>query len=220
MSASLSKGSSGMRPYFCSINLHISSHSAEVLVAVRTSGLCDTRPNILLKKPMSTRYAVTTRRGKNRKVRAPSQTSTTSGEGPRRMNNSQRYAKTEKEAVTANTPRSLMRRTCPSGIDTTHTAMMTSRLKAALPTIVDGPKEPEFHFSVRTSSIRLSRISGALEPRAMSVKFATVSFQALTVTHLSPLRTLRFLDVIFSMALMKMSAIMLTPRKHQKRPMR
>ena len=56
---------------------------------------------------------------------------------------SQRYASTDEAAVRKKTVRCLMYRPSPSGMATTHTAEMTIRLKAAEPTMVDGPSSPE-----------------------------------------------------------------------------
>jgi hypothetical protein len=61
-------------------------------------------------------------------------------------------------------------------------------------------------------------ISGALDPRAMSVRLATVAFHTVTVisTVLPPRsvrRTFLSAEVITSMAAMKMSEIMATPKK-------
>mmetsp|Transcript_84905 Transcript_84905/g.259239 ORF Transcript_84905/g.259239 Transcript_84905/m.259239 type:complete len:254 (-) Transcript_84905:232-993(-) len=126
--------------------------------------------------PLSAMNAIATRSGKNRNVTTPSQISTTFGELTSSTTRSQMYAKIEKTAVTTYTGSSLILRTSPSGIATTHTAMIENRLKAALPTMVEGPRSPlNILFEMHVSTT-FRRSSGALDPRAMSVKLATVGF--------------------------------------------
>jgi hypothetical protein len=60
------------------------------------------------------------------------------------------------------------------------TPEITSRLKAAEPTIVAAPSSPGVYPSFITVSKTLSIISGALDPRAMRVRLATVEFHTTT----------------------------------------
>ena len=64
----------------------------------------------------------------------------------------------------------------PAGMPTMHTAEMTSRLKAAEPTMVPGPSSPASNLFLMIS-MQERRISGAEEPSAMRVRLATVPFQ-------------------------------------------
>ena len=93
-------------------------------------------------------------------------------------------------------------------------AEMTSRLKAAEPTMVDAPNSPGHPPRFEAVSITARRISGAEEPRAMSVRFATVEFHTRTFFcsfYDSPWSStfstvMNFVvEVIFSIDSMKMS---------------
>ena len=99
---------------------------------------------------------------------------------------------------------------------------MTIRLKAAEPTIVEGPSSPGVDPSVEIVSMMESRISGALEPSAMSVRFAMVGFQTLTVAfYLVPFSStysISFVcDVMTSIEPMKMSEMIEMPRNRYTR---
>merc|ERR1719247_1835904 len=111
-----------------------------------------------------------------------------------------------------------MIRLSPAGMATMQTAQMTSRLNAAEPTMVEGPSSPA-KKPEETISMTESRISGAEEPSAISVRLATVAFHTCTVkVRLTPL-TSTVLDtseeVMYSIATMKTSAAMATPTKDQ-----
>jgi hypothetical protein len=83
-----------------------------------------------------------------------------------------------------------------------HTADIMKKLNAADPTIVFGPNIPENNLLL-SNSISESIISGADEPRAIRVKFATVSFHTFA-------RYFFFLPVIASSIMIILSALVIT----------
>jgi hypothetical protein len=92
--------------------------------------------------------------------------------------------------------------------------MITNRLNAAEPTIVDAPSGPMKKLLVMVTSMSESRISGADEPSAISERLATVGFHTRETTRVPSRRTLmRVAEVICSIAAMKASARMATPTK-------
>ena len=104
----------------------------------------------------------------------------------------------------------------------TQTATITIKLKAAEPMMVDGPRSPakKAPLGLRSViSITESRISGADDPSAIRVRFATVSFHTFAWNFFfSPLTTtvVTFVcAVIVSMEAMNASAPRATPMNTQ-----
>jgi hypothetical protein len=95
--------------------------------------------------------------------------------------NSHKYAQRDRIEVMANTL--VLRTFFGSETDGMHTAEINSRLNAADPTIVDGPSSPAGFPRLLTVSSTESNISGADDPRAIRVKFATVAFHLGTSTN-------------------------------------
>ena len=109
-----------------------------------------------------------------------------------------------------------------SPTDATLTPEITKRLNAAEPTIDCGPSSEGVSSSLVTVSSTESKISGAEDPRAISVRFAMVGFQtgfstSTILPSLSTILTMVTLEVITSMASIKMSATMAIPKKRYKR---
>lgn len=98
------------------------------------------------------------------------------------------------------------------------TELITRRLKAAEPTIVDGPKSPASLPKSLSASNTERMISGAEEPKAISVKFAMVAFHTGTSiskrfsVFSSTISIFYVLEVIISMASIKISALIEIPR--------
>ena len=84
-----------------------------------------------------------------------------------------------------NTPRSATFLTPGDWTAIIDTPEIMRKLKAAEPTIVEALRRPGGLPRLDTVSIMLSKISGALEPSAMSVRFAMVGFHTLIFLSMS-----------------------------------
>mmetsp|Transcript_28934 Transcript_28934/g.92430 ORF Transcript_28934/g.92430 Transcript_28934/m.92430 type:complete len:246 (+) Transcript_28934:787-1524(+) len=174
-------------------------------------------------RPTSAVYASQVRMGNRAKVMMASSMVTMSGVQYECTISTQMYARMEKVAVTRNTGSSEMRRTSPSGMDMVHTAVMASRLKAADPTMVEGPSSPGACVSHLARPCTVSRtarrISGADEPSAISVRLATVAFQYWTSMWVTSPVFRSFFSIFFtrlvivSIADMNTSLTIATPKK-------
>mmetsp|Transcript_20021 Transcript_20021/g.46609 ORF Transcript_20021/g.46609 Transcript_20021/m.46609 type:complete len:288 (-) Transcript_20021:917-1780(-) len=178
----------------------------------------------LRRTPLSAMYATKISIGKKHRVSAASHISTTSLVLNCKMKTSQRYANTDKKAVHAKTSVASTFRTSGAGIAEMQTALITRRLNAAEPTIVNGPSSGAKNL-LPINSMMESMISGADEPSAMSVRLATVEFQTFfRILCLTPpcTQTQTFLSaaVISSIAPMNWSHTIAMPMKHQAMPTR
>lgn len=99
---------------------------------------------------------------------------------------------------------------------TTQIAIITCKLNAAEPTIVPGPSSPASKLR-ETVSIKDKRISGAELPKAIRVRFATVSFQTFISTSSYVkitllIQTVFVLEVITLIASINLSAAIEIPK--------
>jgi len=84
--------------------------------------------------------------------------------------------------VTAKTPTSFT--FFGSSTATMATALITNKLKAADPTIVEAPSGPAGLPKFWRASMTDKRISGAEDPRAIKVRLAMVAFQTVSSTSM------------------------------------
>mmetsp|Transcript_5465 Transcript_5465/g.15225 ORF Transcript_5465/g.15225 Transcript_5465/m.15225 type:complete len:258 (+) Transcript_5465:1398-2171(+) len=167
----------------------------------------------------SCRYAWSTKTTKPKSVIHASAMDTTPGVQMSRATNIHTYTSTDQMAVTTKTVMSEIALTSFPGKDTIQTAEIIRRLKAAEPTMVEGPSSPGGRPRVRMVSMMASMISGAEEPRAISVRLATVAFQTCAVITVPSFKVTVFSCAhISSTDDMKMSAMRATPKKMYARP--
>mmetsp|Transcript_44630 Transcript_44630/g.119451 ORF Transcript_44630/g.119451 Transcript_44630/m.119451 type:complete len:212 (+) Transcript_44630:1883-2518(+) len=199
----------------CSWNTQSSMDAISCIVAF-SKGACCSSANVLPRVLQSTMKATKRKRGKSKHVTTPSETSMTSGVRAETMTKSQTYANTANAAVTAKEPKALICRTSSEPTCHMQRAITTRTLKAAPPTIVQGPNCPA-SMPPPASSMMQSNNSGALAPTAITDKFANESLQSLTDLNcsVSLFSLLILLETICCAAAIKWSEATATPPKHQ-----
>ena len=139
-------------------------------------------PHLWYQQLLSCIHALMTRAGKKRSVNTASHNSMTFGELYRITNNNQQYANTDQNEVIKNTPNSLILFDVPAGRTMTQMAVIKIMLYEADPIMVNNPKLSFGLVSLNVANVSKTeiRISGADDPRAISVRFEIVSFHTKT----------------------------------------